>query len=283
MIPGDRRDCSEACEPVLPCLNRFIALVGENEIDGRRDRIRIGVEAQQLVRCAVRTGRVGAHAKTHRNGLKVLLLLMNTVPGAPPPCLMDKGTVGWIHEANDSVIDVAGQVGREMGYFELFTKSRDLRHRNGRVNRFCKTRPGWRRVGNEDPDEAVPLLARITAGVNAIDFQVLIGGQGWDNSALPGVGVEYPSVIAALNLSAIEAAVGERHAPMGAGIAQGEGVSMRIPPKDEGRFEQHGFLQAVASQFTARQRAVPEAVQHERIRSLALGWFKFRHLSCSLL
>ena len=97
------------------------------------------------------------------------------------------------------------------------------------------------------------------------------------------MGVEFPSVIAALDLLAVKATVGERHAAMGAGIAQGESFAVSIPADYERGFEQHDFVQSVTGEFAAGNSAVPESVEHKRVRSLALGWFEFRHLSCSLL
>ena len=52
------------------------------------DGIGGGVEAQKLVGRGIRAGGMRAHAKTVRNRLKVLLLLMDTVAAAPPPGLM---------------------------------------------------------------------------------------------------------------------------------------------------------------------------------------------------
>jgi hypothetical protein len=74
------------------------------------------------------------------------------------------------------VIYIAGQVGGEMRQLEFFAEHRDLRDRNWWRDRLHETRSCGRRVRDEDPDESVTLFARITTGVNAISFQVLVGG-----------------------------------------------------------------------------------------------------------
>src|ERR1700761_4764995 len=55
------------------------------------------------------------HAESLRDRLEVLVLLVNAGAGAPPPRLVDEGAMGRIHQTDDAVVHVAGQVGREMG------------------------------------------------------------------------------------------------------------------------------------------------------------------------
>ena len=45
---------------------------------------------------------------------------------APPPGLVDEGAVGGIHEADDAVVDGAGQVGGEVGEFVVLAEFRNL-------------------------------------------------------------------------------------------------------------------------------------------------------------
>src|SRR5579863_8363594 len=110
MTARDRCHRGETREPILPCSYRFEAQVGQNKINSGRDRIRVRVQPQQFVWRAVRAGRVGAHAKAHRDRLEILLLLVNAVTAAPPPCLMHKRPVRWIHESDDAVVHAARQV-----------------------------------------------------------------------------------------------------------------------------------------------------------------------------
>src|SRR6185437_17143997 len=102
-------------EPVLPCPDRLQPQVRQNEIDCCRDGIGVGVEAQQFVWRAVGTGSVGAHAKAVGNRLELFLFLVDAVASAPPPRLMNKGSVRRIHQANDDVVHAARQIGGEVG------------------------------------------------------------------------------------------------------------------------------------------------------------------------
>ena len=56
-----------------------------------------------------------AHAKAVGDGLEILLLLVNAVLRAPPPCLMDERAVRGIHEADDAVIDADRHFGLQVG------------------------------------------------------------------------------------------------------------------------------------------------------------------------
>ena len=106
---GNGRDGGERGEPLFAAANDLSAAIGQREVDGCFDGL--AVDAEQLVRRGVAAGRVGAHAKTFGNGLEALGLLSDTGAAAPPPGLVDKGSVGRVHEADDAVIYVAGQVG----------------------------------------------------------------------------------------------------------------------------------------------------------------------------
>jgi hypothetical protein len=70
---------------------------------------------------------------------------------------------------------------------------------------FCESGAGWPRIGNVDPDKIVALFAGITAGVDAINFQILFRDKRRDEFALAGVSVELPAMIRALDLLAVEA------------------------------------------------------------------------------
>src|SRR5208282_3769287 len=88
------------------------------------------VDAKELVGRGVTAWGVGAHAKALGNGLEALGLLADGAAGAPPPGLVDEGSVGGVHEPDDAVIDVAGQVGGEEGGAVAGAEFGEFRHRS---------------------------------------------------------------------------------------------------------------------------------------------------------
>src|SRR5690349_13341123 len=218
-----------------------------------------------------------AHAEAVRDRLELLLLFVNAVPGAPPPRLMHKWSVRRVHQADDAVIDAARQIGAEIcglifvaEHWHAWRFERGLRTRG----EPCSSRP-W--IRNEDPNEAVVLFTSVISCVDAIDLQLLIGGERRNQLALSAVRVKLPSVIAALYLLSIKLTVGKRHSTMRAGVSQGKGIALGIAPNHQWNFEQHGFVQLAAFYFFARQGAIPEAGQHQRIRRFALRKFSSGH------
>jgi hypothetical protein len=121
------------------------------------------------------------------------------------------------------------------------------------------------------------LFAGVASGINAIDFQSLLRGQGGNELALTRVGVEPPAVVSALHLRSIESPAMQGHAAVRAGVTQGEGLSLTVATQYQRDFQQHCFLKLVAMNAVGWQSAVPEAGEHERIGHLALGGFEFRH------
>ena len=111
-----------------------------------------------------------AHAEAVRDRFEVLLLLVNTVAAAPPPCLVYEGAVSRVHQANDAVVDADRHFGLQVGEFVFPGELLDLRRTFGRFDRGSETRAGRAGIRYEDPDEAVLLLAGIAVGIDAIDF-----------------------------------------------------------------------------------------------------------------
>ena len=72
------------------------------------------IYAEQLVGRGVAAGRVRAHAEPFGDGLEALGLFANAGAGTPPPGLVDKRPMRRVHQADDAVVDVAGQVGGEV-------------------------------------------------------------------------------------------------------------------------------------------------------------------------
>src|SRR3981189_786039 len=157
---------------------------------------------------------------------------------APPPRLMDEGAVRGIHQADDSVIDGAGQVGGEIREFVVLAEFRNLGGGSGRGRGFRESGAGWAGIGNEDPDEVVALFAGIAAGVDAVDLQRLLGDERRDQLALAGMGVESPAVVGTFDLLAVEVSEGKRHAAMRAGVAQGKGLAWLVASNYQWLFEQ---------------------------------------------
>ena len=83
---------------------------------------------------------------------------------------MNERPVRGIHQADDSVIDGAGQIGGEVGDFVLLTEGGDARRRHGRIVSFGESGSRRRGVGDENPDETVLFFAGIAASVDAIYF-----------------------------------------------------------------------------------------------------------------
>lgn len=81
----------------------------------------------------------------------------------------------------------------------------------------------------------------------------------------------------ALEIFSIKFSGVERHAAMRAGIAKSEGMSLTVATDDKGNFEQCGFVKLIAMDAVGGQRAIPEAGEHQRVRSLALREIEFGH------
>src|SRR5580658_929279 len=148
----------------------------------------------------------------------------------------------------------------------------NLRGGDGRGRLLRESGAGGAGIGNEDPNEGVALLARIAAGIDAVDFQSLLGNKRRDPLALAGVSVEPPAVVGAFDLLAVEVSAGKRHAAMRAGIAQSESFALPVASNDERLFEQRGLGELSGAKLTSRNSAIPEAEQHQRIGRLGLDW-----------
>jgi len=189
---------------------------------------------------------VRTHAEAVRNGFEVFLLFVNAVLGAPPPCLVDEGAVGGIHEADDAVVNANGHFRLQVCEFVFAGKFFDLRGGVGRFSARDESGAGRGWVGDEDPDEIVLLFATVAAGVDAIDFEILIGGERRDQLTLAVVHVELPSVISALEIFSVKFSAVKGHAAMGTGIAQGEGLSETVAADNQRDLEEGRFVELVA-------------------------------------
>ena len=64
---------------------------------------------------------------------------------------------------------------------------------------------------------------------------------------------------------------------MGAGIAEGEWLSLTISADDKRDFEERRLMELVAVHAISGQGAIPETREHERVGGLALWEVEFGH------
>jgi hypothetical protein len=91
------------------------------------------------------------------------------------------------------------------------------------------------------------------------------------------VRIELPAVVGALDILTVEVAAIQRHSAVRAGIAQGKRPSGAVSAHYQRNFQQRGFVQLIAMHPIRGQSAVPEAGEHQGIRSLSLRSFEFGH------
>jgi hypothetical protein len=196
---------------------------------------------------------------------------------APPPCLMDDGSVSRVHEADDAVVDADGHFRLQIGHLEFRTELLDLRRRVGGLGWLGETRTRRSGIGNINPDETVLLFAGITSGIDAIKLQSLIGSERGDQLTLSVVHIELPSVVRAFEIFAVKLAAIKWHSAVRARIAKRERMSLAIAPDDERKFQQHCLVKLIAMDAIGRQRTIPEVGEHQGIGCLALRRVKFGH------
>ena len=125
----DGRDGGAAREPLVSGANLLETHVGQDKFD-RGGGLAVGLE--QLVGSAVGRGRVGLNAKAVGDGLEGLFLYLDAAAAAPPPGLVHKGAVGGVHQSDDAVVHVRGQIGGEVGNAVTLAEDRQARHRRRR-------------------------------------------------------------------------------------------------------------------------------------------------------
>jgi len=84
-------------------------------------------------------------------------------------------------------------------------------------------------------------------------------------------------VVTALDIFSVEVATMKRHAAMGTGITQREGMADTIASHNEWDLKQRCFVKLIAVDAVSGQSTVPEAGEHKRIGRLALGRVEFGH------
>jgi len=150
------------------------------------------------------------------------------------------------------MIYAAGQVGREIGDLIFAGKLRDIGHGKRWIVALGKSSTSGAGIWNEHPNKTVVLFAGKISGENTLDFEVLIGGERWDQLTLTGVNIKFSSVVSAFHLMSIELPAAERHAAVGAGVLQGKHLALPITPDHERRSEKHSLLQSASPQLIRR-------------------------------
>lgn len=211
-----------------------------------------------------------AHAEAVWDRFKLFLFLVDAVASPPPPRLMHKRTVCWIHQTYDAVIDAARQIGGEKGRLVLIGEYRHARDGSNRILARGKACTQWTGIGDENPDETIVLFTGVIPRKDSINSQFLICRKRRNEPALSTMRVEFPTVIAAFDLLPIELPARERHTAVRASVAQSKGTAIRIATNHQRNLQQRGLLDLASMNAVRRQSAVPKAGKHERIRRFAL-------------
>jgi len=77
-----------------------------------------------------------------------------------------------IHQADDAVVDIAGEIGDQVSGLVFVAQQRHPRRGFGRLGSTRKAGARRPRFRHEDPDKAIVFFARVAAGVNAIHSQL---------------------------------------------------------------------------------------------------------------
>ena len=186
--------------------------------------------------------------------LELLLLGMDAAAAAPPPRLMHERPMRRIHQPDDAMIDVAGQVRRDVCRAVARRELRDLRHW-----RKLSTAAARARLRKINPGVAVALLAWIRRGINLCRVQRVGFGERGDQLALAAARVELPAVIFAGYGFAVEPSGRERNSAMRTQVAHGEDGSSCAPPQQQWMSQQQRCLCLSRGKLTRPDRRIPVA------------------------
>ena len=189
--------------------------------------------AKQPVSLGVGRGRMAAHGEAKLRRYVALGFLVRRLGRTPPPGAVNLGHVGRIDEADDGVVDAALEA---QCHGEIAVTLAEAGNGGDIVGRFdgAAGAPARR---HEHPDVPLLLATGIPRHLDFPEIEVLPGDQRRDADALAG-GIEAPAVITTLDLLAVEGAVTERNAPVGADIAKREGIAGGIAAEHHGLAEQ---------------------------------------------
>ncbi len=201
------------------------------------------------------------HAEPLRDRLEALLLFVDARLFPPPPRLMHKRPMSRIHQTDDPVIHIAGQIGGEMLAPIALAELRQFRHR--RQRRILRLHTPAARLRHVDPRVAVTLLARISHAVQVLRERIVLR-QRRNLHALAAHRLKHPAVILARERFAVEPAARQRNSAMRAQVAHGKQPSILAPAQHHRDTHQHRCTHAVAPQQIAAHRRIPVVVEQRR-------------------
>src|ERR1700679_3053202 len=138
--------------------------------------------------------------------------------------------------------------------------------------------PATARPGHVDPGVSIPLLAGKCGGVDAPRIGIL-AGQRRDLHALPGLGLEDPTVILAGDRAAIEPSARERNTAMRAAVAHGKDAAILFAAQHQWDPQEHGCGHLPPPECTAAHGRVPVVIDEGRIWSQQIAGWKNRRSS----
>ena len=133
-----------------------------------------------------------------------------------------------VHQPDNPVVHIAGQLGRQVRGAEARRKLRHLRHR--RQRNLCAPGSGFRQI---HPRIAVLLPARVAGRINFRRLQHIEAGQRRNLRALAGARLEFPAMVFALHLLAVEPSGRKRNSAMRAKVAHGKQRAIALAPKQQ--------------------------------------------------
>lgn len=205
------------------------------------------IAAENFIGARIGGGLVADHGEAERARGELFGLRVDGALRAPPPGFMDERAVGGIHQADDGVIDMAGEdAGGDVG--------EAVGHGDGHGGHFrCFAGAGI------DPDEAVAFDAGEGAGADFFGVGSLIDVR---RNARAGAGhIETPAVVAAFDFATIEATVAQGHAAMGAEIFQRADGAGFVAQEEEFITEQGDGQHTACCEHSGRGGDVPEIVE----------------------
>src|SRR3984957_18945015 len=143
---------------------------------------------------------------------------------------MNERAVRWIHQADDSVVHGARQIGPEMRDFEVVTESGKARHfRQTRLLGGRCRAAFW--IRHKSPDVSVALRTGEAACVDSLTFQFRICCKRRDHKALAGVRFKLPAMVGAFDGFTVKLPEGK-----GKRTVRAKGLPATSRPRTSGTF-----------------------------------------------
>jgi hypothetical protein len=268
---------SQTSKPFLSRANRLIPPIRQHKINLRR--YLLPINPQQLIRRRVRTGSMRRHSKPRippfvlsiLNRLKVLRLLMNTSRRPPPPGLVHKRPMRRIHQPDNSVVDIARQLRRQMRRPKPPRKLRHLRHR-----RQLSHYPPSPRLRQINPRIPIPLLTRIRPGINLSRLQCLVASQRRNLHALPRTRLKPPPMVLASHRLPIEPPRRQRNSPVRTKIPHSKQLSILLPTHQQRHPQQQSRSRLPRPQLPRPQGRIP--IPKDQLRRRPTHLNKITHI-----